>query len=379
MNLLSNGIKFTTKGQVLINCSLAPSHFITKEDKKSIKILFEVIDTGKGINPESFPRLFKRFSQIDSSITRNFGGTGLGLVICKNLVHLMGGEIGVESKVDMGSKFWFTILFKPSEIKPNEIYEDIWYFNKNIIQKIHVVIISSNSWTREILKKYIESLKFHCTLFNSVDDNVINFIQDNKFAEISLLLIVDHRNYLSGIEELNNLIKNKNNLNQKNNNNIIVIIDKGICQNNISISSNYITIIHSPIKQSQIFQTINQILSSTKKFNNELINKNIENKLINNQNNNDNNNQINKGKILIVEDNIVNQKVIGMMLKTLGYNYDIACNGKEAVEIVTKNFYDLIFMDCQMPIMDGYEATVQIRKMEKKNNSYYLYIFISIY
>ncbi len=325
INLLSNAVKFTEDGSV--SCRL------TSEKKTSFAIRFEVIDSGIGMTEEEGKLLFQSFTQVDSSISRKFGGTGLGLAICKKLVDQMGGEIGFSSKKNEGTTFWFVLPQKVSEesIARNPIHNVQVHVVTNDVNFLKVLGDYCKSWGFEVRDVKFDFPLIVAAIEQSVEDSV--FIMD---------ISTDTKHVVDSIREYDFKQKSPR---------IIFCLDTEISNQSVVFSpenSNQKTL-KKPFHQSEIFNAITNtgVISPT-------------NVKINNHPKN--NRSIN---ILVVEDNLINQQLISKFLKRLNHRSKIVSNGIEAIAEVKDKRFDIIFMDCQMPLMDGYTATREIRQIEK--------------
>jgi PAS domain S-box-containing protein len=335
-NLLSNAVKFTNKGEVEI--SVTAKHL----DFKEYILNFTVRDTGIGIPLQKMDRLFKPFSQVDSSTTRSFGGTGLGLVISKKIVELMGGEIGFSSKEGQGSTFYFSI--KTASVTSDQRVYSFEAAPQLVAKKL--LIIDQNKSNGQMLNQLARRWRMNSDLLTDVDDlkHKLNFSPDNDLFLINTTGLYDR---LDGIIDIikNNVVKA----------NIGFIILKAHGKNiNITESEGnpYIKILSKPIRRKQLHQALLGYIDLRTRFSNVIplkpvaIEKPARHKEI---------------KILLAEDNNVNQMVAIRMLERLGYRADIVSNGAEAVEAAQSIKYDLIFMDILMPEMDGLEACKKIK------------------
>ncbi|MBF0451925.1 MAG: response regulator [Candidatus Magnetomorum sp.] len=336
INLLGNALKFTSQGEVAIHVSLI------NETSDTATMKFKIIDTGIGIPKERLDRLFKSFSQVDASTTRKYGGTGLGLYISKLLAEKMGGEIGVESIEGSGTTFWFTAVF-PKQVSKNQ---------GNIPQEFHqlkVLIIDDNQTHRMALYAHLSDL----TLIPDVAKNSTQALakmyqsaRDNQPFQIILIDIDLPENYE---QQLIQKIKQESLFNT------IHLI--GMTQINTHSEKDHLfdAVIVKPIKHDHLFRSICNIsgicIPEPPVDADEVENKKQTDALIS------------KSKILLAEDNFINQKVAVSILEGHGYTVDVASNGREAVEAMKTNQYDLVLMDIQMPEMDGFEATAVIRDM----------------
>ncbi len=334
VNLLSNAIKFTQQGEVILSVSASTIN----QDKNNLyyEIEFAVKDTGIGVSLEQQNRLFKPFSQVDASTTRKYGGTGLGLVICKRLVQMMGGEIWVESTLGQGATFYFTITAEISDSLSTIVPE-------NLAGK-KVLIIDDNLSNCEILTLQTQAWKMLPVATQQANQAVEWLKQEKSFDVIILdwqMSDMDGLVLAEAIRELPSCQKVP----------LIILSSSGIPAQDIAPKINLAGVIMKPIKQSQLYDKLNHIFS--------LESQNITPKFTDYSTTNDAKNNIENSalRILLAEDNVVNQKVALLTLKSLGYGADIVANGLEVIEALQRQPYDLIFMDVQMPEMDGLEAT----------------------
>ncbi len=332
INLIGNAVKFTSQGEVLTAIDVIQ---IAKND---LEIGFKIKDTGIGIRADKISKLFKAFSQTDSSTTREYGGTGLGLVISRHLVELMGGSIKVESVEGKGTEFHFNIKCKaclpPPIAQQNKVA--ITYEGKSVL------VVDDNITSLGILKRELEQLKFIVTEVTSPLP-VAELISKSKFD----LIITDFEMPEMDGVSLAKLIRSKST-------EIPVILLNGI-DSKKKIDSLFNSILCKPVKQYQLHNAIHRIFDDgytqdLKSDNRNILFKDfaVSNPL----------------RILLVEDNLVNQALALRVLSKLGYtNIEVAMNGAQALEKSQNNFFQLILMDIQMPIMDGIEATREIRKI----------------
>ena len=332
INLVSNAIKFTEKGDVFLSLS-------TESKSDDIyELLFSVKDTGIGIPEDKMDKLFKSFSQVDTSTTKTYGGTGLGLIISKRLTQMMGGEVWVESEVGKGTTFYFTIKAK-AEPSKQKIYLKA---QPPELKNKKVLIVDDNQTNRKILKVQTESWGMKPTVL-SLPKDVIDLLGEDELFDLAIL---DYKMpEIDGIELATEIRKNKN-LSE-----IPIIILSSINQRDLLQKSNLdlnILFLTKPIKQAQLQQILLKALKGEKK---ELKYKDLSN-------------EIDKTlaenyplRILIAEDNLVNQKVAVRTFEKMGYRIEVVANGQEAVQSVRNIKYDIVFMDVLMPEMDGYEAT----------------------
>jgi PAS domain S-box-containing protein len=346
INLVSNATKFTEKGEVVVKTTLED------ENTSHATIRFSVNDTGIGIPKDQMDRLFKSFSQVDSSTTRKFGGTGLGLTISKQLAELMDGQIGVESEEGKGSTFWFTVVF---EKQPKNLKEKIVV--PNDIKGKRILIVDDNATNRYVLREQLNS--WGCR--HGETSNGMQALEELRLTVDSKdpyeIAILDMQMPEMDGETLGRKIKQDPDLK----NTILVLLTsmgkRGDAKRIEEIGfAAYLT---KPVKQSQFYDCLTTVTSTKKEMLTDqpatIVTRHsvVEDKK-------------HKQRILLVEDNITNQKVALNILKRFGYNADAASNGKEAVKALKMIPYDIVLMDCQMPVMDGYEATGEIRNPESK-------------
>ncbi len=334
-NLISNAAKFTHKGEVEIS--------VTSEllDFKEYLLKFNVRDTGIGIAKDKLDKLFKPFSQVDSSTTRSFGGTGLGLVISKKLVELMGGEIGVKSIEGKGSDFYFTIKTE-SVTSDKKVY--MFESSPKLLGK-KALIIDTNRSNGMMLNNLAKRWKMSCDLISDPSDLKPKL---ELYPDIRLFII----NASGSNSKVYLLVDKIKSSTSKQNIGFIIIkaqsMDLGIPE---SDSNPFCRLITKPVRRKQLHETILSFIESSSTVP----------KLASFENEIQNASTLEKIKVLLVEDNNVNQMVATRMLKRIGFNADIASNGLEAVEAVESISYDLVFMDISMPEMDGLTACSIIR------------------
>lgn len=337
INLIGNALKFTKHGEVVIKVNLAEA----SGSQSNISLKFEIIDTGIGIPPDKIGRLFKAFMQVDSSTTRKYGGTGLGLVICEKLVKLMGGHIEVTSKPGHGSTFTFAINTKSG----TKILESttVNHLMPNQVGK-KVLVVDDHSTNRIILQTQLENWKLMPTVVTSGQE-ALELL--NSGFEPNLILTDAQMPDMDGVQ-LAQAINHKYPA-------IPIILLSSIGDEHARAHSKLFSyILNKPIKQDDLSRYVfNSLQLKSNHVAEEKTTKSI----------------LSPDfalrcplEILIAEDNKINQNVIMHVLGKLGYKPQIAENGLEAVAACRKNNYDLILMDMQMPEMDGVEATIVIRK-----------------
>lgn len=340
-NLISNAIKFTSRGKIEIHVNLE------KEDEKRTSIRFTISDTGIGIPKNKIDSLFGAFTQVDASITRRFGGTGLGLAICKRLTDMMGGNIGVESKLGMGSKFWFTVILEKQQVDKNPIIK----LHRDI-KNSRILIVDNYEMNRRLLKEYLRlgNLRYDDT--NDGKKALVKLRKAVNEGDPFHIVIVDKA--LPGIdgETLGRTIKADPVLCDTSLIMLTSIGKRGDAAHFKKLGfSAYLT---KPIKKSSLYDSLvavhNINSSGAKPHERPIITKhNVK--------------EIRKRniRILVTEDNIISQKVVVKILEKQGFLVEVANNGREAIKALELNSYDLVLMDVSMPELDGFEATKIIR------------------
>jgi len=347
LNLANNAVKFTDRGEIVISAEMTD----LQENEKGLKVLFKVRDTGIGISKEDQKHLFKTFSQLDTTSTRKYGGTGLGLAISKKLAELMGGEIGVKSHGGQGTTFWFTCLFEPIEegaVKTAVATADF--------KDLRLLIVDDNRTNRLILRKYLEGWECQCDEAESAWQTMEIMRRAVKNNQPFEIVLVDFQMPEVSGAELAELIKKDEKLKDT----LLILLSSSTAfQTHEELrQSGFSAILYKPVKQSQLSRVLGQVMGLVKPG--DTIKTNGRVKLLG----------IQTGPldILLVEDNIFNQKVAIFNLQKYGHRVDLAENGKIAVEKFKNHRYDLVLMDIQMPIMDGYEATGIMRNLEKEKS-----------
>ncbi|QTD48079.1 response regulator [Sulfidibacter corallicola] len=344
LNLANNAVKFTRDGEVFIKV------YLRFERGGYYTLQFDVTDTGIGIPADRRNRLFKPFSQVDTSTTRKFGGTGLGLAICKQLCEAMGGQIWVTSEGDKGSTFSFTAEFgKPSGKPAQLLVPDV------SLKGLRILVVDANATNRLILRDQLE----HCgCVVDETEDagEAIGKLHQaaSGTAPFDLAIVDFYQPELNG-GKLAQDIKAQPELAKLPILLLTSVPRRGDAAKMLELGvDGYLT---KPVKLSQLYDAIAAIMGLKEQEGPEAATELVTRHTLREMNRN-------RYRILVVEDNIVNQKVAARLLEKGGYLCDVAANGKEAVEAVARIPYDLLLMDCQMPEMDGFEATRAIRQRE---------------
>lgn len=330
VNLLNNAVKFTNQGEVFLSVVKIDRHIKSDE----IELEFSIRDTGIGIKNTEAEKIFKEFSQGDSSLTRKFGGAGLGLAICKKLVDMMGGNIWFESKEGLGTTFYFTISVKKSEV--TEVKEYLLSDIPNFKGK-KLLIIDENRVLRQIisLQTQMWGLKPKTT---SSGYEAIDWLKKYKFDAVLLDLVLNEKYNGDIVKEIRN-IKGTD---------FPIIALSGKKSEKYTQKEIFTASITKPVNQEELFDAFNLVYANNKTalIKTDVPEKNLSEKL--------------PLKILIAEDNIINQKIASRILAQMGYNADIASDGLEVLECLNRQHYDLVLMDVQMPELDGIQTTGRI-------------------
>jgi len=345
-NLIGNAVKFTEKGEVSVCCKIQEQTEQTEQTEQSTKLLFEIKDTGIGLTDEQQGKLFERFSQADSSTTRKYGGTGLGLSISKQLVELMGGEIGSNSVVGKGSTFWFTVNVANTNTKiKKKIY--------NNLQNQKILVVDDNLTNRTLLGQLLTKWKVEHTLVSSGQKALKKLTEESSKGAPYHIAILDMQMPEMDGFQLGTMIKNDTQLSK--NTRLMMLTSQGKRGDAERLkSAGFNGYLNKPVDQTILYNTLMTIATVDSQ----------EQPLVTSYNSRELP-QFN-ARILVVEDNAINQKVAQGLLKKFGVRVDLAANGEEALTSLASLPFDLVLMDCQMPVMDGYEATQQIRHSSSK-------------
>ncbi|MBN2402706.1 MAG: PAS domain S-box protein [Spirochaetes bacterium] len=331
-NLISNAIKFTPEGgKIQVEIKL-------ENLAENCRILFSVTDNGIGISKGKQQKIFSAFFQADSSISRKYGGTGLGLAISSYLVEAMGSKLKIESNEGEGSKFYFELVFR--EFSSADIFKRDYNFNNLKC----FLFLRNNSEKIQLnnIKRYLKAFNIHTETFSSIEE-----LYKLNFTTKNIIFLYYYSNVQNEIKKIQELIPEISTILIANR------LDHEFIQQIISKTTKAI---YKPVYASKILGAIIEIIYDEK----QQIPRYIRDKQKQRINFN--------ASALVAEDNPVNQKLIALMLKEIGINADIAANGLDAIEKFNEKKYDIIFMDINMPVMDGLEATVKILDIEKLKN-----------
>ncbi len=338
-NLVGNAIKFTEQGEIAVR------YVVEKAHNKQSRLYFTVTDTGIGLSAEQQKTLFERFTQADSSTTRKYGGTGLGLSITKELVELMGGEIGVRSKPGKGSTFWFSLHLANAETQaPLNHSADL--------QCEKILAVDDNATNRRLLDEILNIWQVEHTLAANGEEALQAMrkaaAQDAPYS-IALLDMqmpgMDGAQLGAAIHADKKLAATR----------LVLLTSQGRRGDAQKIqAAGFTGYLNKPINQSELYNALLQV-ADINDADKRLITRYTAHEA-----------QQFRARVLVVEDNVTNQLVAQGMLEKFGIHVDLAADGQEAIHALEQFPYDLVFMDCQMPVLDGYAATQQIRNPQSK-------------
>ncbi len=353
-NFVGNAIKFTERGEVVITVKLVG--FVGDD----ATVRFEVSDTGIGIDGETQKRLFQPFVQADSSTTRRYGGTGLGLAICKQLVELMGGRIGVESRIGEGSTFWFTVPFHPPSAVPSSSLDSA----PASLRGRRLCIVDDHATNRRVIELYAEKwgvswvsaenghqalqLLRNAALCNQACDVAIIDSQMPGMSGLDLVKAIKADPLLASTR-------------------LVLLASRGQRGDaKLAREAGCEAYLTKPVRQAELRECLATVMNFSTRA--TAVAGHPEHRIVASE-------FVTRHtlaevrrragpQILLAEDNVVNQKVAVRMLEKLGYRVDVVTNGREAIEAVSRVRYAVVLMDCQMPVMDGIQAAAEIRRQE---------------
>ncbi len=338
LNLIGNAIKFTERGEVYVQVDM-----VADEDVQLV-LRFGVHDTGIGIAREARERIFEAFRQADGTTTRKYGGTGLGLAISRQLVTLMGGDIGVESEPGRGSEFWFTVPLK----RGTQVASRLDYSDTNEVSGLRVLIVDDSHISRAFLAQTLSGWGMkHETVADGSQALQTLRSAAARATSYDLAVVAGEMRGMPGVEIARRVAREPSIGAVK----VILMTDQGDVRFNGALPEGVSHVITKPVRASQLYDCIAEIVRGrgvstppeTTRSTTELLP---------------------QGKqILVVEDNRANQQVAIGMLERLGCKVEVVASGLEAVEAHVRQQFDLVLMDCHMPEMDGYEATGRIRAL----------------
>jgi CheY-like chemotaxis protein len=346
MNLVGNAIKFTEKGEVVLRLNR------TNVAGSKIVVRFEVIDTGIGIADADRGRLFVKFTQLDGSVTRRYGGTGLGLAISKQLVELMGGRLEFESELGMGSRFFFEL---PFDAPAGGARASVAGPMLPVARAGRVLVVDDNATSRLILEEILSGWGMaHASA--ETGPRALHLIEAARLrGEPFALVILDMQMPdMTGLDIARRLRSDHRYADLK----LLLLTSLGRSMVPTEAAAQWVdSVLVKPIRQAELGDAISLLLGAAHP---------PRASAVPSQESRSGAEPATRAraKVLIVDDNAINTEVMAEMLTQLGYSADVACHGRDALAMLETNRYPLVFMDCQMPVMDGYAATRELRRRE---------------
>jgi signal transduction histidine kinase/DNA-binding response OmpR family regulator/HPt (histidine-containing phosphotransfer) domain-containing protein len=344
LNLTNNAVKFTEQGEVVIGTQLV------NKSEDQVTLAFSVQDTGIGMTAEQAAKLFQPFSQADTSTTRKYGGTGLGLTISKRLVEMMSGEIGVDSQAGQGSNFHFSAVFG---LAAQELEKRSRLVGE--LKNLKVMVVDDSTTSQNIFKEILESFSFDVTVKDSGEKALMEIKNSAEQNADYDLVIMDWK--MPGMDGLEASSRIKTDLEPAHQPKIIMATAFG--RQEIMSQAEEVGLdgfLIKPVNPSVMFNTIMEVFGADVERGPRIRTEKARGE--------DALGKIRGARILLVEDNEINQQVAREILSGAGLKVTLADNGQEAVNAVQQNQYDAVLMDIQMPVMDGYESTRKIREWE---------------
>ncbi|MFM9265628.1 response regulator [Tychonema sp. BBK16] len=358
LNLTGNAIKFTDRGQVLVHVTVKRGDG-SADSRQAAKLLFSVRDTGIGISPEGQTKLFQSFSQVDSSPTREHGGTGLGLAISKQLVEIMGGAIGVRSTPGSGSTFWFAVSLE-KQLQVESLRPEF--------SGAKLLVVSGNALTRATVRSLAQTWGARCDEAETAE-KALSWLEKNANREIYQhsdneekscdAVLIDLQLPDLDAQEFGLKVRSFSAIGPL----LAITSLREQPQAEALCSHCFTSYLVKPVSARRLKEALLWALKGQREFGTEKGDNTCALSNANSQSWNPPNLQSSL-KILLAEDHPINQQVIVEQLAVLGYHVDCAANGQEALDFLGDRSYDIVLMDCQMPVLDGYETTQKLRKIE---------------
>lgn len=343
VNLIGNAVKFTEQGQVAVYVSVQP------KDEQIDSVKFSVVDSGIGIEKAHQDKLFDKFTQADSSTTRKYGGTGLGLSISKKLVELMGGDIGVHSEVGKGSTFWFEVPL------PHLADKDVHYAPMGDLKQQRILVVDDNPINRQLMGQLLSNWSIEYQQASSAHQAMSKLSEayDNG-APYSIAILDYEMPQINGIQ-LARSIKADHNLRSTR----LVMLSSVVQRGDMKLikDNGFSAYLTKPTQQAELFDILSRVaaLDGVDDQSMLFITKHSPTQAPEFH-----------AHVLVVDDMKTNQVVVKSLLSKFKVSVDVVENGQQALDILRERSFDIVFMDCQMPVMDGFEATTMIRKPESK-------------
>ncbi len=332
-NLVNNAVKFTPEGQI----TLKVERIEIKDGKQLLR--FVVADTGIGISEKVIPRLFDKFTQAEESTTRQYGGTGLGLNVCKQLVELQGGDIGVSSAEKRGSEFWFTLPFKV-------VPESVTTPPCTGLENLRILVVDNNETTLEVIEHYLSACRVTVSSFKS-GKYALRFLEQHRGPRSTFdKILIDH--YMPEMDGIQLAAAIKERYREQTPE--MFMLSPGSLGAQSAFLAGFKDVIYKPVRIEQLYDTLSGRKISRARSNEERWQSTPVSSL--------------KGRVLLVDDEPINRNVARAILEKFGLETDTAINGQKALDLFETNDYDVILMDLQMPEINGYEATRRIREQE---------------
>jgi PAS domain S-box-containing protein len=340
-NLVSNAIKFTSAGEVVVRASSSPAN------GGAALVRLEVSDTGIGIEPAALGQLFTPFSQADGSTTRNYGGTGLGLAISRQLIELMGGRVGAESEPGKGSSFWFELALAHGERGDGPPEE------RRELAGLRILVVDDNETSRTLLERQLSSWQSTCDLAHNAA-HAIERLESATSAGVPYALALLDLN-MPGVDgyELARAIRAHTALRGTR----LVLLTPSGYRSDAPEDIEFDGWITKPVRESRLYDEIRRVIAGESPYT-QRIHAPAAGEAGRPR-------QGASPAVLVVEDTPVNQAVAAHMLEKCGYRVEIAANGRKALEALSQGSHAAVLMDCQMPELDGYETTREVRRREQ--------------
>jgi PAS domain S-box-containing protein len=346
INMLGNAVKFTDTGEVILR--------VRKESERddSLALRFEVTDTGIGIDDEQQKKLFESFVQADASTTRRFGGTGLGLAICKRLVERMGGEVGVRSQPGKGSTFWFTLTLEKNAGKLVRSAP-----SRTALQGVHVLVVDDNKTNRIILEQNLKVWGSRSESFSGAREALAGLSQAVAAGDPFQLAVLDYQ--MPGMDGIGLARAIRNDATLDDVRLVLLTSSARPGDTRAAQEAGIRAFLTKPARIADLYDCLAQLLAppDEDEGHSTIVTDNIRYSFTEAS-------ASERARILVVDDNPVNQRVSLRMLEKMGHSVDVADNGVGALAALARVRYDAVLMDCQMPEMDGFEATRETRRRE---------------
>ncbi len=347
LNLLTNALKFTHSGEIALNTQ------ILSTENQLLRLRISVSDTGEGIPKDKLEHIFERFAQADASTTRKHGGTGLGLAICKRLVEYMNGEIGVSSEVGKGSEFWFTAEFPivPKAVEPTLV-------DLEVLTGKRVLVLDDNETNRQILREQLTRHGMDVVVVGEPTKALAIVKEEADAGRYFHLAILDYQ-----MPVMDGLTVGRKMLEYIGPEHTRLILLTSVSQRGharLAQDAGFSAFLMKPTKEHRLIESAQRLFQQSPRKHKTPTNTEPE---ILTRHSIADIEKASQTRILLADDNLINQKVAAKMLAKLDVRVDIVENGAKALEAARTLRYDIIFMDCEMPVMDGYQATGAIRKL----------------